>query len=147
MKNKLRYLLIFLSLSTLFSKAYAQDTTWTIRNYYSQQVVDFLYENCPNRLIFEFKQNDKPLKINDLSFEIKNGELILGNTKGEFKIIPNNQEPIEIFAKVADKTIAHKTLVVKKIEPPKIYLSELAKGNPLSLKDPINLPEKLYLVA
>jgi hypothetical protein len=134
-------------LSALFSVIYAQDKILQIRNYYSQHAVDFLYKDCANRLVFEFKRKDKTLKIKDLHYQVKNGELIVGAAPNEFKIIPKNLEPIEIIAKSGETIIASKTLIIKPITPLKIYLSDSTKGKPLNLKSPISLPAKLYLVA
>jgi hypothetical protein len=149
MKNLKSALQIFgiYYLSALFSVVYAQNADLLIRNYYSQREMDFLYENCPNRLILDLKRQAKTLKVKDLHYQVKNGELILGAAPNEFKIIPANLEPIEIIAKSGETIIASKTLTIKTISPPKVYLSESAKGNPLSLINPISLPEKLYLVA
>jgi hypothetical protein len=133
-------------LSALFSVIYAQDKVLQIRNYYSQHEVNFLYRDCINRLVFEFMQDGKLLKIKDLHYQIKNGELIVGTVPNEFKIIPKNAKPIEIIAKSGETIIASKTLTIRTIDIPKIYLSDSTKGKPLNLKSPIFLPKKLYLV-
>jgi hypothetical protein len=142
---------LILAFSGLFWPMWILAQNNILMELYQKKVIGesaLIYRKCDNYINFDFKQNRNKLIVNDLKFEAINGSIKVLNSQ-ELILRPSEAGEMTLIAKSGDEEINRFTFKVMPIPPAKVFLAQIddVNANPLDLKDPILVPDKLYIIA